>query len=163
MNKKFTHFIVASVWLTMSSATLASNDLLGSPPNPYQTMLVSVTNMSNSNCTRVNYYVSHGSVVEGHIVPQQINKDETISFLMEEGALGGPDVQMTYRCGSEAFRVRAWQRKCMLAYGCDTHAEVQSKMPNLTIDEPVDVTSASRYWNMNGDVHFTVRTKEPTR
>ena len=162
MNKTFTNFLLAGFGMIISCAASANNNnekLLDSAPNPYQTMLVSVTNMTHSSCTRVNYYVTHGHLVDGHIIPQQINKDETITFLMEESALGGPDVQMTYRCGDEAFRVRAWQRKCMLAYGCDTHAEVQSKMPHINVDEPVDVTNASRYWNMNGGVHFTVREK----
>lgn len=157
MNKIFTNFLLAGFGMIVSCAALADKKL-DSAPNPYQTMLVSVTNLTNSNCTRVNYYVTHGSIVEGHVVPQQIGREETITFLMEEATLGGPDIQMTYRCGDEAFRVRAWQRKCMLAYGCDTHAEVQSKMPNLTVDEPI-ITNASRYYNMNGEVRFTVRMK----
>lgn len=154
MNKMLTHFLLASVGAIIS-CTANADKKLDAAPNPYQTMLVTVSNNTNTSCSRVNYYVTHGSIVEGHVVPQTINREETITFLMEEAAFGGPDIQMTYRCGNEAFRVRAWQRKCMLAYGCDTHGEVQSKMPNIIVDEPV-VTNASRYYNMNGEVRFNV-------
>lgn len=161
MAKNISKNLLLSLGMLISFSTYAnySHEDFTTALKDYQTMHVSITNNTDNDCSRVNIYITHGKLVEGSSIPAHINKGETITYIMQEGTLTGPDVIVTYRCGKDGFRVRAWQRQCWLAYGCDAHGEVLSNAPTISIDEPVEVTNASRYWNQYGTVNFMVRNK----
>ena len=147
-----TIFICAG--LMMSSLAYAVNKY-----EAYQTMHVSISNHTGTDCTRVNVYQPYGVLVEGSTIPYEIDKRDTATFIMREGMATGPDVTVTYRCGQDTFTVRSWQSQCWLAYGCDTHGEIKAYTTGIIVDEPVDIKNASRYWNEYGQAHFTVRSR----
>ncbi len=125
----------------------------------YQTLHVSISTHTNTDCTRLNVYHPYGKLVGGSTFPYEIDKNDTATFILSEGIATGPDVTLTYKCGTDTFKVRAWQSQCWLAYGCDAHGEIISYTDGLTLDNPVDTKNASRVWNEYGEVHFTVRNK----
>ncbi|MBX9587410.1 MAG: hypothetical protein K2X50_09140 [Gammaproteobacteria bacterium] len=145
--------------LNCSSYAVKNSDYNLNRFHPYQTLHVSISTQTNSDCSRLNVYHPYGKLLEGTTFPYQMDKHETATFILSEGFATGPDVTLTYKCGSDTFSVRAWQSQCWLVYGCHAHGEIISTTDGLIVDTPIDIKNASRIWNEYGEVHFTVRNK----
>lgn len=151
--------LLIGLMLTCSAQAAQTNDDKTNGYQIYQTLHVSISTHTNNDCTRLNVYHPYGKLVGSNTFPYEIDKNDTATFILSEGIATGPDVTLTYKCGTDTFTVRAWQSQCWLAYGCDAHGEIISHTDGLTLDNPVDTKNASRLWNQFGEVHFTVRNK----
>ena len=114
---------------------------------------LTITNQTGSTCVLINSDLKKGHYFESSNAAHEIiNHAESAPLKLSQGTLSGPDVQLTYLCGSKRVVLEAAQDICLLVSG---HVSGRTLL-NDGLDVEVEKQQGSFIWSRHGEVRWTL-------
>lgn len=114
---------------------------------------LTISNQTGNTCVLINADLKKGHYFESTGAAHEIiNHAESAPLKLSQTTLSGPDVQLTYVCGSKRIVLEASQGICLLIAG-SVHGRALLN-DGVTVD--VETQQGSFLWSRHGEVRWTL-------
>ncbi len=112
---------------------------------------ITITNQTGHSCVLINSHLKHGSYSDNTMTQHElINHSESAPLHLTQSALYGPDLELTYLCGSKRVVLKSQQDACHVASGA-VHPKV---LASDRIKANFYKQQGSIIWSRHGEIRW---------
>lgn len=139
-------------WITVSLACLSlSASVAFASKDTCEWFHIQIANLTKVPCVLTSQKLVHGNLTVPP--PAAIHPGDSRQFDMRQ-AVFGPEILLSYQCGSENVTFKSKQNLCYLEAG-NVHGEVLHPLP-VNIAVKYMATSGSWFWDMPGNIIWQI-------
>jgi hypothetical protein len=121
-------------------------------PNQCSHLHIQISNQTSFPCTLSSRDLIHGNLDTPP--PLSILSGDSKQFDLEDSAIYGPNIKLTYQCGSETISIKSQQNFCGLMAGNITGTLLQPQPKSITAS--YTAITGSHFWGKPGSINWSI-------